>query len=123
MLLVLGSILVGWVVGTLQHFFAFRVWACGVSLSGDCAPCDAEFLLALTEGGLIGAALGIPIGLIAWYGILARKATVAQVRIVVLGSMLGACVLGAAASVFSVMLTPPLTLVIAGVMRAQSARP
>jgi hypothetical protein len=121
-LVVLGSILTGWVVGTCQYFFASRVWACGLNLSGGCGLGDSEFLLAFWEGGLIGAAIAIPTGIIGWYFVLARNATVAQMRTVVLWSVLGACVLGAAASLLSVFFTPVLTLVIAGVVRVRSAR-
>ena len=122
-LLVVGSILVGWVVGTAQHFFALRVSACGLRLSGSCRITADECLLALFEGGLIGALVAVPTGLVVWYAILQRKATVAQVRTVVLGSIAGGSVLGAAVSLLSIFFTPLLTLVLAGVVRVRATPP
>jgi hypothetical protein len=122
-LLVMGSILVGWIVGTGQYFFAGRIWTCGLSMSDGCSLSDAECLLAFFEGGIIGAIVAVPTGLVAWYAILQRKATVAQVRTVVLGSVVGGCVLGAAMGLLSVFATPILTLVLAGVVRVRATPP
>jgi hypothetical protein len=95
-LLVLGSMVAGWVIGAAQHFFAFRIWGCGLKVIGDCSLSASEFLLSFWEGGIVGAVIAIPTGLIAWYAILRRRAVVAQVRAVVMSSLLGGCLLGAA---------------------------
>ena len=122
-LLVMGFLLVGWVTGTAQYFFAGRVWTCGFSLSGGCRISEDECLLAFFEGGIIRAVVAVPTGLIAWYGILQGKATLTQVRTVVIGSIVGGCALGAATGVLSVFLTPCLTLVLAGLLRVRRTPP
>ena len=98
-------------------------WTCGLSLSDGCGLSDAECLLAFFEGGLIGAIVAVLTGLVAWYTILQRKARVAQVRTVVLGSIVGGSVLGAAMGLLSVFATPVLTLVLAGVVRVRATLP
>jgi hypothetical protein len=116
-LLSLGSIVVGWLIGTAQYFFANRIPFCGFSVAGGCRFGEAEFLLAFFEGGLIGAAFAFPTGLAVWYGILRRKATIHQVGTIVLGSLIGGCLLGAVISILSAFATPFLTLAIAAIVR------
>ena len=121
--LVLGFFVVGWVTGTAQYFFAARIRTCGLSLSDGCSLSDSECLLAFSEGGLIGAIVAVPTGLVAWFAILQTKATDAQVRTVVLGSVIGGSVLGAAMGLLSVFATPVLTLALAGIVRVRATPP
>jgi hypothetical protein len=119
-LLSLGSIVVGWLIGAAQYFFANRIPSCGFNFTDGCRLGEAEFLLAFFEGGLVGAAFAIPTGLAVWYGILGRKATIPHVATIVLGSLIGGCLLGAATSLLSAFLTPFLTLTIAAIVRSRT---
>jgi len=57
--LLAGSVAAGFLIGTAQHFVGFEVWGYGFG-SGPLA-------LAGLEGGIVGAALGVPTGLVAYY--------------------------------------------------------
>ncbi|MHB8559100.1 MAG: hypothetical protein ACYDCU_13370 [Candidatus Acidiferrales bacterium] len=104
-MLVLGSILAGYFIGTLQHYVAFGVWADGFGMEA--------FQFSLLEGGITGAMFGIPTGLIAYYAVLRRRVTPKQVAIILLGSLVGGC--GAGIGIFwpSAFVTPILTIGIA----------
>jgi hypothetical protein len=107
--LLLASILVGLIIGAFQCFFVFGIWGCG--LIADCWL--SSILIAFFEGGLTGAIIATPVGLVTWYAILGRKVTRGEVRMIVLGSLLGGCVLAAAMGVVSLLATPVLTFTLA----------
>jgi hypothetical protein len=107
--LVAGSILAGFVIGTLQHYVGFGVWGYGFS--------KGAFSLALIEGGGVGAAFAVPTGLIAYYGVLKRHVTNRQIAVVVLGSLAGGCLTGAIISWPSAFLTPLLTIALSRYVR------
>jgi hypothetical protein len=117
----LGSIAAGWLIGIAQHFIALRVPSCGLSLAGDCRLGGSEFYLAFWEGGLVGAAFGLPTGLAVWYGMLRRHSTVSQVRTIMLGSLIGGCAIGAVIPVLSAFVTPFLTLAVAALVSYRRA--
>src|SRR5215472_7267105 len=87
-LLLLGSIAAGVIIGTLQHFVAFGVWAHDFNSPG--------LFLAWLEGGFVGAALAVPTGIVAYYLVLKRQANLRRVAMIVGGSLVGGCLLGAA---------------------------
>ena len=123
-LLSLGFIVVGWLIGAAQYFFASRIPSCGFKISDGCRFGQDEFLLAFFEGGLVGAIFAIPTGLVVWYGILRRKATMPHVATIVLGSLIGGCLLGAATSLLSAFVTPFLTMLIAEIVsRGMASQP
>jgi len=53
-ILLVGSILTGFIIGTAQHYVAFGVWEHGWDVE--------DFKLATFEGGILGAVVGIPTG-------------------------------------------------------------
>jgi len=73
--------------------------------------------LARLEGGTLGAAFGIPTGLIAYCVILKGHVTPKQVAIVVFRSLVGGCAPGVALIWLSAFVTPILTLAIAAWVR------
>jgi hypothetical protein len=75
-IVVAGSMLAGFLIGTLQHYVSFGVWGDGFGLE--------PFWFACCEGGALGAMLGVPTGLLAYYVILKRLVTNQQIGIIVL---------------------------------------
>ncbi len=116
LLVCLGSIAAGWLIGALQDFVAVNVALCGVSLSGNCRVGMAEFYAALWQGGLIGAAFGLPTGLVAWY-ILGGRSSAGQIVAILAGTLLGGCTMGAVISFTSAFFTPLVALLVAAFVR------
>lgn len=98
------SILAGMAIGFLQHYVSFGVWGYGFG--------KGALWLARLEGGGTGAVFGVPTGLLAYYGILKRRVTVRQVAIIILGSLVGGCAIGAAIFWPSAFVTPVLTILL-----------
>ena len=108
-LLLLGSMLAGFVIGTLQHFVAFGVWGYGFD------PPAIQF--AFFDGGLLGIVFSIPTGVISYYMILKRHVNLKQVAIIVGGSLVGGCCAGVAVFWPSAFVTPVVTMLLAGSVR------
>jgi uncharacterized protein YejL (UPF0352 family) len=104
-MVLLGSLLAGFVIGTLQHYVAFGYWGGGFGKD--------TFVFSLFEGGIIGSIFALPTGLIAYYVVLQRHVTRRQIAIVVLGSLVGGLATGAVASWISAPITPILTISLA----------
>jgi hypothetical protein len=99
-----GSVLAGLLIGTLQHYLSFGIWGYGFG--------KEAFRLARSEGGGLGGALGAPTGVLVYYVILRRKVTNRQIAIIVLGSLVGGCMAGAAIFWPSAFVTPILTILL-----------
>lgn len=112
-ILLTGCILAGYSIGTLQHYIVFGVWRYGFGK-------DA-LELALLEGGITGALFAIPTGLVAYYVILRRRVNEKQIATILVGSLIGGCVVGLATPVGSALLTPALTLGISWWTRDRAA--
>jgi hypothetical protein len=110
-----GSVLAGFSIGTLQHFVSFGIWGYGFSKD--------TFGLALIEGGMTGVVAAIPTGLLIYYFILKRNLTFRELAIIVLGSLAGGCVLGAALFWPSAFLTPVWTVFLSIIVRARTTAP
>jgi hypothetical protein len=104
----LGSALAGFLIGTLQHYISFGIWGDGFG--------EVPFWLACLEGGGLGGMLGVPTGLLAYYVVLKRRVTNQQIAIIVLGSLVGGSLVGAAIFWPSAFVTPFLALLIARVV-------
>jgi tetrahydromethanopterin S-methyltransferase subunit D len=102
-----GSALAGFLIGTLQHYVSFGIWGDGLGRE--------LFWFACFEGGLLGGALGVPTGLLAYYVVMKRHVTNQQIAIIVLGSLIGGCLAGVIIFWASAFVTPILTLMIAWV--------
>jgi hypothetical protein len=102
LVVLLGSVAAGVGIGTVQHFVAFGVWGYGFG--------KGPLQLAAFEGGIVGATLGIPTGLIVYYADLRRHLTLRRAAIVLGGSLVGGCALGAAMFWVSAFITPVLTI-------------
>jgi hypothetical protein len=102
---VAGSILAGFLIGTLQHYVSFGIRIYGFG--------KESFLLACFEGGGLGGIVGVPVGIFTYYVILKRHVTNRQVAIIVLGSLVGGSLAGIAVFWVSAFITPILTLLIA----------
>lgn len=113
LILLVGSLAVGWIIGTVQHFVAFGVWGDGFGVEA--------FEFACFEGGFVGIMFAVPTGIIVWYLVLHRTATGREVATVVLGSLLGGCLLGICFFWVSALLTPVLTIVLALLQRARTS--
>jgi hypothetical protein len=108
-MVVAGSMLAGFLVGTLQHYVSFGVWGDGFGLQ--------PFWFACFEGGVLGAMFGVPTGLLAYYVVLRRVVTDKQIGIIVLGSLLGGSLAGLVVFWLSAFITPILTLLLALMVR------
>ncbi|MFZ0921636.1 MAG: hypothetical protein WA020_01120 [Candidatus Acidiferrales bacterium] len=109
----LGSMLAGFLIGTLQHYVAFGVWGDGFGVEA--------FKFSLFEGGIVGAEFAVPTGLIAYYGVLKRSVTPKQVSVILGGSLVGGCAAGAAIFWPSAFITPALTVGVAIAIRQFSS--
>ena len=107
--LVVGSCAAGFSIAIWQHLLTFGVRGYGF---GD----DAIFL-ACTEGGLLGATLGIPTGLIVYYVVLHSRVSLAQVLVITLGSLVVGCLGGIIFGLPFAFATPVLTICIARYVR------
>jgi hypothetical protein len=107
---VAGSLAAGWFIGTAQHYIAWGLWYPDPQRF-DFGGSALEF--AALEGGITGLMAAIPTGLVAWYVILRRQATVSEVCKVVLVSLAGGCVLAAVFGLASAIMTPLLTEIVA----------
>jgi len=105
LVLLSGSVAAGFLIGTAQHFVSFGVWGYGFG--------RGAFNLARLEGGAVGAALGIPTGLVAYYFIFRRHVTAKQAAVVVSASLVSGCALGIALFWVSAFVTPILTIGVA----------
>lgn len=103
-----GSILVGFAIGVVQHYVAFGVRGYGFG--------NDAFRLASFEGGILGAMLGIPTGLITYYGILKRRVDVDVIICTVGGALVGGAILGLIFFWPSALMTPILTFTLAFMM-------
>lgn len=103
--LFLGSALVGFVIGTLQHYVSFGIW--GYGFSKDALE------LALLEGGIVGSLFAIPTGLGIFYLVFKRRVNPRRILVTAVGSLLGGCLLGILFFWASAFLTPFVTLSIA----------
>lgn len=92
------SAVAGFVIGTAQHFVGFGVWGYGFRMG----PLE----LALLEGGLLGAAVGVPTGVVAYYTGLQREASFRRVLLVIVGTLFAGCLLGVALFWVSAFATP-----------------
>ncbi|HLJ41590.1 MAG TPA: hypothetical protein VKT50_08890 [Candidatus Acidoferrales bacterium] len=111
-----GSMLAGFLIGTLQHYVAFGLWGDGFGIE--------PFEFALFEGGIVGAAFAVPTGLIAYYAVLKRRVTIQQIAIILVGSLVGGCGAGTAISWLSAFITPFLAVGMAvAVKQFSSGRP
>jgi hypothetical protein len=106
-----GSIFAGFTIGALQHYVSFGIWGYGFSRD--------TYRLALFEGGFTGAVAGIPTGLLIYYSVLKRKLFFRELAIIVVGSLAGGCVLGAAFFWPSALLTPVWTIYLAKLVRTR----
>lgn len=98
--------LVGFSIGTLQHYVAFGVW-------GDDGFGNDALRFAALEGGTIGYLFGIPTGVLTYYAVLKRQTDWRLVAFTVGGSLVGGCLLGALLYWPSAVLTPFLTFAVA----------
>ncbi|MFY9674759.1 MAG: hypothetical protein WB817_20535 [Terriglobales bacterium] len=119
-LLIPGSIVAGYLVATIQHFVLFGAMGGGFD--------RAALWLACFEGGLLGAILGLPTGLLVFYLAFWRRVTSRRVVITVLGGLFVGCLVGLIGErvndgfiVLSALTTPCLTFVIALVVGRISA--
>ncbi len=112
-ILVAGSMLVGFAIGTVQHYIAFGVRGDGFS--------NEAFQFATLEGGTLGLVFGIPTGLIVFYAILRRHVDSRIVAYTVGGSLVGGCCLGLVFYWPSAALTPVLTMAIAAWLKHRNA--
>jgi hypothetical protein len=110
-----GSVLAGFSIGTLQHFVSFGIWGYGFSKD--------TLGLALLEGGMTGVVAAVPTGLLIYYFILKRNLTFRELAVIVLGSLAGGCVLGAALFWPSAFLTPVWTVFLSIIVRARTTSP
>ena len=107
-----GSVVAGFVIGAIQHFVSFGVWGYGFG--------KGPLSLAAFEGGIVGAELAVPTGLIAYYFILKAHVTPKEVAMIVSGSLAGGCVVGIGLFWVSAFATPILTIGIAVWVRRRS---
>ena len=105
LILIPGSLLVGFAIGTVQHIVAFGVW--GYGFGSDVIS------LAAFEGGIVGAALGLITGLITYYVVLRRDVDSRTVTYTIGGALVGGCVLGVVFFWLSAFATPILTVALA----------
>jgi hypothetical protein len=84
--LLIGSCLAGFWIATIQHLVTFGVRGYGFGRSA--------FHLAGTEGGFLGILLGIPTGLVTYYGALEGHVSIKQVILITLGSLVAGCIGG-----------------------------
>jgi hypothetical protein len=103
--LLLGSAIVGCLVGTVLHYVGFGLRGGGLGIDW------LEF--ALFEGGIVGVAFAVPTGLFAYYIVLRRRVTPKQVVIIILGSLGGGLAITSVAPIFAALFTPLITLGIA----------
>jgi hypothetical protein len=108
-----GSVAVGFLIGVLQHYLGFGVW--GYGFEKDALE------LALFEGGITGAIVAIPTGLFVYYFCLGSTVSLRQVIAIVGGSLAGGCLLGVALAAASAFLTPLLTIGIALAIRIKES--
>ena len=114
-LVLLGSIITGFVIGTVQHYVAFGVWEGGFDVE--------NFKLALFEGGILGAVFGVPTGIVTFYLLLRRSLNLKRASFIVLGSLI--CGVGSAVAIFwiSAFVAPFATLGVALLARKIEWRP
>jgi hypothetical protein len=106
--LLLGSTVVGILVGTLQHyavFVHFHEFGKGA------------LELAFFEGSIVGVMFAVPTGLIVYYVVLSRRVTRKQVSVIVVGSLVGGVGAGVLVGIPSVLVTPIVTIGIARYLR------
>ena len=108
-ILIPASMLVGFSIGTAQHYVAFGVRGDGFSREA--------FAFAALEGGFLGWLAGIPTGIITYYAILRRQLDARILAYTVGGSLVGGCLPGLIFYWPSAGLTPFLTMAIAAAMR------
>jgi hypothetical protein len=77
-------------MGAGQHYVAFGVWGDGFGLE--------NFEFSVFEGGIFGAVLGAPTGLVAIYLHLRKTANCKHAAFILLGSLL--CGVGPAVAIF-----------------------
>jgi hypothetical protein len=97
-----GSMLVGALIGTLQHYVAFGVRGAGFGIEA--------LRFAGFEGGTVGWMFGVPTGLLVYYAALRRRVDVRLVMQVLAGSLVIGCVLGLLFGIPSAVLTPLFTI-------------
>jgi hypothetical protein len=116
LIVLFGSMLAGFLTGTLQHYVAFGLWGDGFGIE--------PFEFALFEGGIVGAAFAVPTDLIAYYAVLKRRVTIQKIAMILVGSLVGGCGAGAAISWPSAFITPLLAVGMAvAVKQFSSGRP
>lgn len=107
--LIPSSMLVGYSIGTIQHYVAFGVWGYGFG--------NEALQLASFEGGFVGALAAVPTSLVTYYAVLARRVDSKLGAYIVLGSLVGGCAFGALFFWPSAGLTPVLTIALAAWLR------
>ena len=103
------SMLIGFSIGTMQHYLAFGVREDGFGREA--------FQLATLEGGTLGSLFGIPTGLLTYYAVLRRHADARLITYIFASSLLGGCILGLLFYWYSAGLTPFLTMGAAAFLR------
>jgi hypothetical protein len=94
----------GWAVGTAAHFLGGSP-GFGLDLGA--------FQLAFFEGGIQGAAIGMIVGLVIFYGMLQGRATWKDWAILVGVSLVTAAIMFLLLGVITLLVTPVVTLIVA----------
>ena len=113
-LVAVGCFAVGWAVGTVAHFLGGSP---GFGLD------MGAFQLAFFEGGIQGAAIGLPAGLLIFYGILRGRVTWKEWAILAGVAVVTAAITFLPLGIISLLVTPIVTLIAAfAVGRRRSPR-
>lgn len=113
-LVCIECMVVGWAVGTAAHFFGGS-FAFGLDLS--------SFLFAAFEGGINGAIVGLPVGLLVYYGIFRSEATWKDWAILMGVAFVTATMTFLPLGLFTLLVTPLVTMIAALVLRSRLRSP
>jgi len=108
-LVCIECIATGWAVGTAAHFFGGS-FAFGLDLS--------SFQFAVFEGGINGAIVGLPVGLLVYYGIFRSRATRKDWAILIGVAFVTAAITFLPLGLLTLIVTPIVTMVAAVVLRS-----
>jgi len=112
MLVSVGCVVAGWAVGTAAHFLGGSP-GFGLGLEA--------FQLAVFEGGIQGAAIGLVVGPLIFYGILHGRVTWKDWAILVGVAFVTAAITFLPLGVLTLLITPIVTLIVALAIRIRGS--